>query len=87
MKKSILIIFGVFVCAAFFSQGISIGESSQNLKLTPVQIKKDLNSIDSSFIYFVDTLALPFFDDFSSNKFQEYTPNYSAPELSQWFRC
>ena len=82
MKKSILIIFGVFVCAAFFSQGISIGESSQNLKLTPVQIKKDLNSIDSSFIYFVDTLALPFFDDFSSNKFQEYTPNYSAPGIS-----
>ena len=82
MKKSILIIFGVFVCASFFSQGISIGESSQNLKLTPVQIKKDLNSIDSSFIYFVDTLALPFFDDFSSNKFQEYTPNYSAPGIS-----
>ncbi len=82
MKKSVLIIFGVFVCAAFFSQGISIGESSQNLKLTPVQIKKDLNSIDSSFIYFVDTLALPFFDDFSSNKFQEYTPNYSAPGIS-----
>jgi hypothetical protein len=82
MKKSILTIFGVFVCASFFSQGISIGESSQNLKLTPVQIKKDLNSIDSSFIYFVDTLALPFFDDFSSNKFQEYTPNYSAPGIS-----
>ena len=82
MKKSVLIIFGVFVCASFFSQGISIGESSQNLKLTPVQIKKDLNSIDSSFIYFVDTLALPFFDDFSSNKFQEYTPNYSAPGIS-----
>ena len=82
MKKSGLIIFGVFVCASFFSQGISIGESSQNLKLTPVQIKKDLNSIDSSFIYFVDTLALPFFDDFSSNKFQEYTPNYSAPGIS-----
>ena len=82
MKKSVLIIFGVFVCASFFSQGISIGESNQNLKLTPVQIKKDLNSIDSSFIYFVDTLALPFFDDFSSNKFQEYTPNYSAPGIS-----
>lgn len=82
MKKSILIIFGVFVCASLFSQGISLGESSQNLKLTPVQIKKDLNSIDSSFIYFVDTLALPFFDDFSSNKFQEYTPNYSAPGIS-----
>lgn len=82
MKKSILIIFGVFVCASLFSQGISLGESSQNLKLTPVQIKKDLNSIDSSFIYFVDTLVLPFFDDFSSNKFQEYTPNYSALGIS-----
>jgi hypothetical protein len=82
MKKSILIIFGVFVCAPLFSQGISLGESSQNLKLLPITIKKDLNSIDSSFIYFVDTLALPFFDDFSSNKFQEYTPNYSAPGIS-----
>ena len=82
MKKSILIIFSIFICTCFFSQEISLGESSQNLKLTPVQIKKDLNSIDSSFIYFVDTLALPFFDDFSSNKFQEYTPNYSAPGIS-----
>ena len=82
MKKSILFVFHVFVSTFLFSQGISIGESSQNLKLTPIQIKKDLNSIDSSFIYFVDTLALPFFDDFSSNKFQEYTPNYSAPGIS-----
>jgi hypothetical protein len=82
MKKSILFVFSVFVCTFLFSQGISIGESSQNLKLTPVQIKKDLNSIDSSFIYFVDTLILPFFDDFSSNKFQEYNPNYSAPGIS-----
>ncbi len=82
MKKSILIIFSIFICTCFFSQEISLGESSQNLKLLPLTIKKDLNSIDSSFIYFVDTLALPFFDDFSSNKFQEYTPNYSAPGIS-----
>ena len=82
MKKSILIIFSIFICTCFFSQGISLGESSQNLKLLPLAIKKDLNSIDSSFIYFVDTLALPFFDDFSSSKFQEYTPNYSAPGIS-----
>jgi hypothetical protein len=82
MKKSILFIFHVFLSTFLFSQGISIGESSQNLKLTPIQIKKDLNSIDSSFIYFVDTLVLPFFDDFSSNKFQEYNPNYSAPGIS-----
>jgi hypothetical protein len=82
MKKSILFIFHVFLSTFLFSQGISIGESSQNLKLTPIQIKKDLNSIDSSFIYFVDTLVLPFFDDFSSNKFQEYIPNYSAPGIS-----
>ena len=82
MKKSILFVFHVFLTTFLFSQGISIGESSQNLKLTPIQIKKDLNSIDSSFIYFVDTLALPFFDDFSSNKFQEYNPNYSAPGIS-----
>ncbi|MCF8328956.1 MAG: T9SS type A sorting domain-containing protein [Crocinitomicaceae bacterium] len=82
MKKSILTIFGVFICASYFSQGISLGESSQNLKLLPITIKKDLNSIDSSFIYFVDTLALPFFDDFSSNKFQEYAPDYSAPGIS-----
>jgi len=82
MKKSILTIFSVFICASYFSQGISLGESSQNLKLLPITIKKDLNSIDSSFIYFVDTLALPFFDDFSSNKFQEYAPDYSAPGIS-----
>ena len=82
MKKHILFFMSIIVCELSFSQGISIGEIGQNLKLKPINALKDLNSIDSTFIYTVDTLSLPFFDDFSSNKFQEYAPNFNAPGIS-----
>ena len=82
MKKHILFFMSIIVCEFSFSQGISIGEIGQNLKLKPINALKDLNSIDSTFIYTLDTLSLPFFDDFSSNKFQEYTPNFNGPGIS-----
>lgn len=82
MKKHILFFISIIICEFSFSQGISIGEIGQNLKLKPIYALKDLNSIDSTFIYTVDTLNLPFFDDFSSNKFQEYAPNFNGPGIS-----
>ncbi|MDC0272701.1 hypothetical protein OAK67_03395, partial [Crocinitomicaceae bacterium] len=36
-------------------------------------------SIDSTFIYFTDTITLPFFDNFTVSKIQDYTPDYSNP--------
>lgn len=82
MKRLVLFIVLVLTANAWFAQGISLGEISQNLKLLPFNIKKDLHTFDSTFQYAVDTLNLPFFDDFSSNKFQKYVPDYAAPGLT-----
>ncbi len=39
-------------------------------------------TFDSTFIYTTDTLTLPFFDDFSKNKFQTYDANYGDPGVT-----
>lgn len=41
------------------------------------QAKANTGTFDSTFIYISDTLVLPIFDDFSTNKFQTYNANYS----------
>lgn len=44
-----------------------------NSEIEPtVRLKKMANSFDSTFIYTTDTLSLPFFDEFSKNRFQQY---------------
>lgn len=43
---------------------------------------KSGSSIDSTFIYTVDTLNIPLFDDFSSNKIQQYNAGYSDPGVT-----
>ncbi len=61
--------------------------SAQKIELAPLTRNYSLeaeyelksNSIDSSFIYYTDTLSLPFFDDFTSNKIQEYVPDFQNP--------
>jgi hypothetical protein len=40
------------------------------------------NSFDSTFIYITDTLSLPFFDEFSTNKFQNYNAEPTEPNVS-----
>lgn len=44
--------------------------------------KSSSNTFDSSFIYFTDTLSLPVFDDFSTDKFQKYTEDFNAPGVT-----
>ena len=44
--------------------------------------KKITNSFDSTFIYISDTLTLPFFDDFSKNKFQKYEEDFNSINTS-----
>jgi hypothetical protein len=43
---------------------------------------KTINSIDSSFVFSSDTISLPFFDDFSTNKFQSYTADFTTPGVT-----
>ena len=51
MKKILVLYFTLFFIQNCISQGISIGEMSQNLSIIPLTIKKDFNSIDSTFVY------------------------------------
>lgn len=50
-------------------------------KKTNFQTKSG-TSIDSTFVYTVDTLTLPLFDDFSKNNIQQYNANYSDPGVT-----
>jgi len=67
------------------AQGIEVGPVMRNfhLKGTSKQLKNTSNTIDSTFFFYPDTLPLPFFDEFSSDKFQKYVEDFSAPGLTQ----
>ena len=58
-----------------FAQGLEIGHMTTNPSINfnkkPL-LKTGTNSIDSTFIFSTDTLLLPFYDEFSTNKFQKY---------------
>lgn len=45
-------------------------------------VKVNAGTFDSTFIYNQDTILLPIFDDFSSNKFQTYNADYSDPGVT-----
>lgn len=43
---------------------------------------KSSDTFDSTFIYESDTIVLPVFDDFSSDKFQKYNGDFNAPGVT-----
>ena len=67
------------------AQGLEVGPIMRNFHLTAgvQQLKNTSNQIDSTFFFTPDTLSLPFFDEFSSDKFQKYVEDYNAPGLTQ----
>ncbi|MFT5581814.1 MAG: hypothetical protein ACI9G9_001075, partial [Psychromonas sp.] len=82
--KNLLLIFFVFASGLIFSQ-----EEESALPNNPSlfgkvnkPLKKNDGTFDSTFIFEVDTLRLPLFDDFSTNKFQKYQANYGDPDVS-----
>jgi hypothetical protein len=86
MMKNVLFSLGAFFCMSLaFSQGEEVGPIMGNpdLKGNVASIEKsNPGTFDSTFIYATDTLALPFFDEFSKNKFQNYSQDYSAPGVT-----
>ncbi|MBU2018883.1 MAG: T9SS type A sorting domain-containing protein [Bacteroidetes bacterium] len=42
-----------------------------------ISFKRNSGTFDSTFVYITDTLLLPFFDEFSTNKFQTYNAKYT----------
>ena len=83
MKYVSTIIFVFSIFSGFCQEGEEVGPLTRNPLLfsngesTDLQ-KANPGTFDSTFIYISDTLELPFFDDFSSNHFQQYSINYGA---------
>ena len=78
MRLLFLVMFSSFLS---FSQGLEVGPMTSNPSINfnkKVLLKTGPNSIDSTFIFSTDTLMLPFYDEFSTNKFQEYQGDFTA---------
>lgn len=52
-------------------------------KTIKYQQKSTSATFDSTFVYFTDTISLPFFDDFSKNNFQTYDAGFSDQNVSE----
>lgn len=65
-----------------FGQSLEFGPLTRNTCIKGNGLTKSTNSIDSTFVFSPDTLTLPFFDDFSTNKFQEYQADFTSPGLT-----
>jgi hypothetical protein len=75
----ILSTFGNFV----FSQHLEVGPITKNAHISKSKTLKSLgDTFDSTFVFLPDTIQLPFFDDFSTSKFQQYNGDFSAPGIT-----
>jgi hypothetical protein len=65
-----------------FGQSLEMGPITRNFGIKFEPKVKSNNFIDSSFVFATDTISLPFFDDFSTDKFQNYDADFNAPGLT-----
>jgi len=76
--------------AVLFSQTLEIGEVNRNFELkSSKSVYKNSNStFDSTFYFIPDTINLPIFDEFTTNKFQKYQGDFNNPFVTseQFFR-
>ncbi len=79
--KSFLYIL-IFLNAYAFSQTLELGPITRNYGIKGKCVLKTTNSIDSSFVFASDTISLPFFDEFSINKFQSYSADFNTPGIT-----
>lgn len=56
---------------------MQLGKSESNL------VMRTTATFDSTFYYITDTLTLPFFDDFSHSKFQQYDAQFTDPNVTE----
>lgn len=81
---------GLVICSLLsfytFSQGEEVGpimaRPHMNEGAISSQAKVNEGTFDSTFIYLSDTITLPIFDEFSSNKFQTYNASYGDPGVT-----
>lgn len=86
LMKKISFIVCLIVATNGWSQVEEVGPIMGNPELQAKSfyrsVKANAGTFDSTFIYTQDTLSLPIFDDFSSNKFQDYADDYLAPGVT-----
>lgn len=86
MKLLVLGILTLIGLTAFSQHGEGVEPMAGN----PALMKKAKSNVakanpgtfDSTFIYLPDTLQLPLFDDFSTNKYQDYSANFTDPGVT-----
>lgn len=88
MKNRLLILFLVGLYQVGLAQKLETNVQG-DIEYGPILYTKEskpnhLKSItfDSTFVFYTDTISLPFFDDFSLNNFQYYTGDFNNPSTT-----
>lgn len=84
MKKSFLLTLSCWLVTSVFAQTESVGPITQRFfgKAQAAHTRAS-NPIDSTYVYNLDTLTLPFFDEFSKSRFQQYNAQPSDPNVTE----
>jgi len=61
---------------------IPLTYNQELFKNTENQLKANTGTFDSTFVYTTDTVSIPFFDEFSRNKIQQYQANFGDPNVT-----
>src|SRR3989338_3718328 len=84
MKKSFLLALSCWLVTTAFAQHESVGPiTRQFFGKAGMHHTRASNPIDSTYVYNLDTLTLPFFDEFSKSRFQQYNAQPSEPNVSE----
>jgi hypothetical protein len=86
MKTYLVFFLSLFLSSGnlLLSQQLEVGPVTRNthISYTKGQLKLFGNTFDSTFVFVPDTIQLPVFDDFSTNKFQQYNGDINAPGVT-----
>ena len=86
MKTYLVFFLSLFLSSGnlLLSQQLEVGPVTRNTHIshTKGQLKLFGDTFDSTFVFVPDTIQLPVFDDFSTNKFQQYNGDINAPGVT-----
>ncbi|HLP55823.1 MAG TPA: T9SS type A sorting domain-containing protein [Fluviicola sp.] len=84
MKKTFLLALSCWLVTTAFAQHESVGPITRQFfgKASAAPTRAS-NPIDSTFVYNLDTLTLPFFDEFSKSRFQKYDAQPTDPNVTE----
>jgi len=83
MKKLVTILTAVLLVNTVIGQESTGPITRMNLGEAKSPALKSTSPVDSTFHYISDTLGLPFFDDFSLSRFQQYNANITDPNVTE----